>query len=231
MYESKLQELCQKIGVDHDPRVQASVIVNGLSFQSQNLATSSKEAQNDAAHLAFLHFPSPHPAGSSNAAPTFDSNVENKGIFKPESQEADRESQVNGAASICKDNERFKDVQHLYKNLLQDFSQKGNLSRPLYACEIVGPPHASRFRCKVTSNEKTYESLEFFPTLKQAEHAAAKIALSCLSPGAFEEESSLYKNLLQELIQKEGCSLPVYTTSSSGEGVKPMHQYIFPLRR
>ena len=79
------------------------------------------------------------------------------------------------------------DVQHLHKNLLQNFAQKRNLSRPMYSCESEGPPHASRFRCKVTINEKSYESLEFFPTIKEAEHAAARIALSCLSPGAIEE--------------------------------------------
>ncbi|XWS42709.1 hypothetical protein CRYUN_Cryun16bG0037400 [Craigia yunnanensis] len=232
MYKSKLQELCQKRawnlpeydttkrGQDHNPRFEATVIINGKSFQSQNLARSSKEAQNEAAHLAFLHFTSPPlpVPGSSNATATFDSNIANRRIFQPERQEAIRDSQVNGPASICKDTERSEDVQHLYKNLLQNFAQKRNLSRPIYSCEFEGPPHASRFRCKVTINEKTYESLDFFPTIKEAEHAAARIALSCLSPGAIEEEdSSLYKNLLQEFTQKEGCPLPVYTTTRSGE--------------
>ena len=78
-------------------------------------------------------------------------------------------------------------MQHLYKNLLQNFAQKRNLSQPVYSCEFEGPPHGSRFRCKVTINEKTYESLEFFPTIKEAEHAAARIALSCLSLDAIEE--------------------------------------------
>ncbi|XP_022743722.1 double-stranded RNA-binding protein 1-like isoform X2 [Durio zibethinus] len=186
MYKSKLQELCQKKawtlpeynitkeGQDHNPRFEATVIVNGKSFQPRNPARSSKEAQNDAAQLAFLHFTAP---------PLPD-----------------------------------PDMRHLYKNLLQNFAQKRNLSRPVYSCEFEGPPHASRFRCKVTINENTYESLEFFPTIKEAEHAAAKIALSCLSPDAIEEEdSTLYKNLLQELAQKEGCPLPVYNTTRSGE--------------
>ncbi|XVF06644.1 hypothetical protein REPUB_Repub06bG0067800 [Reevesia pubescens] len=232
MYKSKLQELCQKKvwnlpeynikkqGQDHNPCFEATVIVNGMSFHSQNPARSSKAAQNDAAHLAFLHFTSPPPphTGSLNGIANSYSNIANRMILQPERPEANRDSQVNESTSVCKDKEKFKDMQHLYKNVLQNFAQKKNLSRPVYSCEFEGPPHALRFRCKVTINEKTYESLEFFPTVKEAEHAAARIALSCLSPDAIEEEdSSLYKNLLQELTQKEGCPLPVYNTARSGE--------------
>ncbi|XP_021282033.1 double-stranded RNA-binding protein 4-like isoform X2 [Herrania umbratica] len=232
MYKSKLQELCQKKawelpeydttkqGQDHNPRFEAAVVVNGMSFQSQNLVRSAKEAQNDAARVAFLYFtspPLPNP-GSSNVTANFDSNTENRRTVQPGRQETNRYSQVNETGSVCKDNHRVKDIQHLYKNLLQVFAQKRNLDLPVYSCEFEGPPHASRFRCKVTFNEQTYESLEFFPTIKEAEHAAAKIALSSLSPDAFQEEDfSFYKNLLQELTQKEGCPLPVYTTTRSGE--------------
>ena len=67
-------------------------------------------------------------------------------------------------------------MHHLYKNLLQHFAQKKNFSQPVYSYEFEDPPHPSRFSCKVTFNEKTYESLEFFPTIKEAEHAVAKIA-------------------------------------------------------
>ncbi|KHG10421.1 Double-stranded RNA-binding 1 [Gossypium arboreum] len=233
MYKSRLQELCQKKvwrlpeynvtkqGQDHNPRFEATVDVNGMSFQSQNPAKSSKEAQNDAAYLAFLHFtapPLPHP-GSSNAIANFDSNTANRSL-QPERQEACQDSHLSDCASICNDSEKFKDMQHFYKNLLQNYAQKRNVSRPVYSCEVEGPPHASRFRCKVTIDEKTYEGLEFFPTIKEAEHAAARVALSCLAPDAIEEvqeDSSLFKNLLQELTQKEGCPLPVYTTTRSGE--------------
>lgn len=78
-------------------------------------------------------------------------------------------------------------MKHLYKNILQNFAQKRNLGQPVYSCEFEGHPHACRFRCKVTINEKVYESLEFFPTIKEAEHAVAKLALSSLSPNSIEE--------------------------------------------
>ena len=79
MYKSKLQELCHqkswslpeyvstKDGPDHNPRftATATVIINSNSppqtFHSSNPCKSSKEAQNDAARIAFLHFTQPPP--------------------------------------------------------------------------------------------------------------------------------------------------------------------------
>jgi hypothetical protein len=84
------------------------------------------------------------------------------------------------------------DMQHLYKNHLQNYAQKRNLSLPVYSCEREGPPHASRFKCKVTIDGQTYESPEFFATLKDAEHAAAKVALTSLSPDGVKEASLLF---------------------------------------
>ncbi|OMO67906.1 Double-stranded RNA-binding protein [Corchorus capsularis] len=246
MYKTKLQEFCQKKawqlpeynvkkeGEDHNPHFQATVIVNGIPFHSQNPARSSKQAQNDAAQLAFLHLASPPPPppptttvlasaspGSSYAIADSGSSTANRTLH-PERQEANQNSHVNETAYICKDNAKSNDIRHMYKTLLQNFAQKRNLMLPSYSCEFEGPPHATRFKCKVTINGQTYETLEFFPTIKEAEHAAAKIALSALSPGSFQEEDiSFYKNLLQELIQKEGCPLPVYTTTRSGEAHNP----------
>ncbi|WMV07386.1 hypothetical protein MTR67_000771 [Solanum verrucosum] len=68
MYKSKLQELCQnkkwalpkyccmRDGADHNPKFKASVVVNGINFDSLPLRKSSKEAHNEAAKFAFLHF-------------------------------------------------------------------------------------------------------------------------------------------------------------------------------
>ncbi|WMV09165.1 hypothetical protein MTR67_002550 [Solanum verrucosum] len=74
MYKTKLQELChqfewnlpeyatEKDGPDHNPRFTATVIVNGVSFESpKDQCRSSKEAQNHAAHFAYDHFILPQP--------------------------------------------------------------------------------------------------------------------------------------------------------------------------
>lgn len=71
---------------------------------------------------------------------------------------------------------------HLYKNRLQNYVQKRNISFPVYSCETQGPPHARLFKAHVTIDGNTYEGPEFCTTLKDAEHAAAKVAFMVLSP-------------------------------------------------
>lgn len=82
------------------------------------------------------------------------------------------------------------DVQHLYKNQLQSYAQRKNIVLPVYSCEREGPPHNTHFKSTVTVDGQSYESPEFFPTLKEAEHAAAKVALTSLSPGGVQEVGS-----------------------------------------
>ncbi|KAL1197847.1 Double-stranded RNA-binding protein 4 [Cardamine amara subsp. amara] len=113
-------------------------------------------------------------------------------------------------------------MDHLYKSQLQTYAMKQNLDIPVYATEREGPPHAPRFRCKVTFCGQTYKTQEFFPTLKSAEHAAAKVALASLAPQSQEVIIDVaYKNLLQEVAQKENSLLPVYGTVSSGPSHAP----------
>ncbi|XP_050244904.1 double-stranded RNA-binding protein 1-like isoform X2 [Quercus robur] len=226
----------------------ATVIINSNSppqtFHSSNPCKSSKAAQNDAARVAFLHFTQPPPppppsitirsnssfasfpqpslpssssfSGSTNGSTDLDIVSATRQAMQPKTQEIYQTPQVIGTTLHV--NNDFRDMQHFYKNQLQNFAQKRNLLLPVYSCKCEGPPHASHFRCKVTVDGQTYESPEFFTTSKDAEHAAAKIALTSLVPdGAKEDNSGLYKNLLQELVQKEGFSLPVYNTNRFGE--------------
>lgn len=70
MFKSKLQELChqkrwalpiyscKKDGADHNPQFKASVVVNGINFDTTSISRSLKEAHNAAAKLAFLYFTS-----------------------------------------------------------------------------------------------------------------------------------------------------------------------------
>nr|GEX24162.1 double-stranded RNA-binding protein 2-like [Tanacetum cinerariifolium] len=44
-----------------------------------------------------------------------------------------------------------------------------------------GPDHAPRFKALVNFNGDSFESPNYFTTLRQAEHAAAEVALSSLS--------------------------------------------------
>ncbi|XP_075100769.1 double-stranded RNA-binding protein 1 isoform X3 [Nicotiana tabacum] len=206
MFKTKLQELChqygwnlpeygtEKEGPDHNPRFTATVTVNGFSFASpKDHCRSSKEAQNLAAHIAFDHFTSPKSAQA----------ISHHNIPSPSPAAALPISSSSG-------------MLHLYKNRLQQYAQKQNLTLPVYSSELDGPPHAHRFRSKVTIDGKTYETQEFFSTLKEAEHAAAKVAFESLALNDIQEDEGLYKTLLQELAQKEGLLFPVYDTARAG---------------
>lgn len=78
------------------------------------------------------------------------------------------------------------DMLHLCKNQLHGLAQRRNMQPPLYSCTRDGPPHAYRFKAKVSVGGQTFESPDFFRTLREAEHAAAKAALMELSAGGQE---------------------------------------------
>ncbi|XP_048439684.1 double-stranded RNA-binding protein 1-like isoform X2 [Pyrus x bretschneideri] len=129
----------------------------------------------------------------------------------------------NKSGATPQANATLLNIQHFHKNQLQTYAQKRNLLPPVYSCEREGPPHNSRFKCRVTIGGQTFEGQEFLPTLKDAEHAAAKAALMSILPnGVQEDDSGLFKNLLQELIQKEGFSIPVYSSRISGKPHVPI---------
>ncbi|XP_061371688.1 double-stranded RNA-binding protein 4-like isoform X3 [Gastrolobium bilobum] len=173
--------------------------------------------------------PSPSSSPSSGfAAPSTD--VDNilpaSRELQPKLEEACQTSQISSPVSAVRDIMTAgdqKNMLHLYKNQLQSYAQKRNLHLPVYSSEWEGPPHAMRFKCKVTIDGQTFESHKFFSSLKDAQHAAAEVALMSLSPGGVQEDHIvLYKNLLQELVQKEGFSLPIYSTNKSGEAHMPI---------
>ncbi|KAF4354232.1 hypothetical protein F8388_021709 [Cannabis sativa] len=62
----------------------------------------------------------------------------------------------------------------------------------------------------VTVGDQIFESSGSFNTSKDAESDTAK------------DESRVYKNLLQELVQREDLSTPVYKTIKRGEPHKPI---------
>lgn len=118
----------------------------------------------------------------------------------------------------------------MYKNQLQELAQRSSVNLPSYSCIREGPDHAPRFKATVNFNGETFESPGFFSTLRQAEHAAAEVALNALSKrGPSKElatkildETGVCKNLLQETAQRAGVCLPAYTTVRSGPGHIPV---------
>ncbi|ONK78623.1 uncharacterized protein A4U43_C02F20750 [Asparagus officinalis] len=118
----------------------------------------------------------------------------------------------------------------MYKNQLQELAQRSCFNLPAYACIREGPDHAPRFKATVNFNGEVFESPNFCTTLRQAEHAAAEVALNTLSrrgpsrslAAKVLDETGVYKNLLQETAHRAGLKLPVYTTIRSGPGHTPI---------
>ncbi|KDP23604.1 hypothetical protein JCGZ_23437 [Jatropha curcas] len=118
----------------------------------------------------------------------------------------------------------------MYKNQLQELAQRSCFNLPSYSCIREGPDHAPRFKATVNFNGETFESPSFCSTLRQAEHAAAEVALNTLASrgpsralaARVLDETGVYKNLLQETAHRAGLKLPVYTTVRSGPGHVPI---------
>lgn len=69
----------------------------------------------------------------------------------------------------------------MYKNRLQELAQRSCFNLPAYSCIREGPDHSPRFKATVNFNGETFESPTFCSTLRQAEHAAAEVALNTLA--------------------------------------------------
>ncbi|KAL6527114.1 hypothetical protein OROGR_016204 [Orobanche gracilis] len=118
----------------------------------------------------------------------------------------------------------------MYKNQLQELAQRSCFNLPSYTSTREGPDHAPRFKSAVNFNGETFESPSYCSTLRQAEHSAAEMALNALSgrgpsyslAARILDETGVYKNLLQEVSQRVGASLPAYTTFRTGLGHLPV---------
>ncbi|XP_076947855.1 double-stranded RNA-binding protein 2-like [Bidens hawaiensis] len=118
----------------------------------------------------------------------------------------------------------------MYKNQLQELAQRSCFNLPSYTCIREGPDHAPRFKATVNFNGETFESPNYCTTLRQAEHSAAEVALGELASqgpsnslaARILDETGVYKNLLQEVSQRVGSSLPTYTTFRSCLGRWPV---------
>ncbi|XP_028102090.1 double-stranded RNA-binding protein 1-like [Camellia sinensis] len=99
----------------------------------------------------------------------------------------------------------------MYKNRLQEYTQKSSIPLPVYeTINEGGVPHEPRFRSTVRVDGASYTSHDVFSQRKAAEQDVARVALD--DP----PELAMYKNPLQEFIQKSSIPLPVYETINEG---------------
>ncbi|XP_050211118.1 double-stranded RNA-binding protein 4-like [Mercurialis annua] len=107
----------------------------------------------------------------------------------------------------------------MYKNRLQEYTQKLNLALPSYHTVNEGFQHAPKFKATVLVDGQTYESNSVFPQLKQAEQDAAKSALHTIKGKTKDQwrfdinkDPKWCKSILQEYATKMMLRTPKYTT-------------------
>ncbi|KAF7102653.1 hypothetical protein CFC21_103755 [Triticum aestivum] len=131
-------------------------------------------------------------------------------------QEANPSEQMPAGSASCIS---LPGIQINHKLQLQMYAQKRGKQLPWYDRIQEGPSHAPRFKSIVTIDGQTFESPQYCHTIKEAEYAAANLALVSLAQEVSSEEQlpvqgMQYTNPRHELAEKEGSSLPVCNTSS-----------------
>ncbi|KAF7030972.1 hypothetical protein CFC21_042386 [Triticum aestivum] len=131
-------------------------------------------------------------------------------------QEANPSEQMPVGSASCIS---LPGIQINHKLQLQMYAQKRGKQLPWYDRIQEGPSHAPQFKSIVTIDGQTFESPQYCHTIKEAEYAAANLALVSLAQEVSSEEQLLvqgmqYTNPRHELAEKEGSSLPVCNTSS-----------------
>ncbi|KAH0687487.1 hypothetical protein KY284_018040 [Solanum tuberosum] len=110
-------------------------------------------------------------------------------------------------------------AQVMYKNQLQEYTQKNVKQLPIYQTVNEGFPHAPKFRAKVLVDGSEYQSKSTYPTKKEAEQAVAKIAYECIHNeidardiSLIYKEPMLCKSILYEFAVKRNLDRPIYNT-------------------
>lgn len=186
MYKSKLQQLCQqqkwalptytciRDGDDHCPQFKASVVVDGVSFDTPSATSSSKQALNEAAQLAFLHFTCAEVSEDKSVKPC----KNNLDIY------------ISVSSILCKEGTTctigptmlifpffIADKEELtYKSKLQELCQKQKWALPKYTCIRDGADHCPQFKASVVVHGIAFDTLAACNSYKQALNEVARVA-------------------------------------------------------
>ncbi|KAF4360240.1 hypothetical protein F8388_020531 [Cannabis sativa] len=209
MYKSKLQELCHKnqwglpkytsmrYGPDHNPLFGASA--------EHAVATPMVEESNQnldiRSNVSGLKSGKELQLNSSTIIKT------NKGERSIEEKLEILKMQSDDLGISVGDGEETK-----VKKQLQKYARQRNFGLPVYFCECDQCPEATQFMATVTVGDQIFESSGSFNTSKDAESDTAK------------DESRVYKNLLQELVQREDLSTPLDGEIFHGKAAKSKKQ-------
>ncbi|KAK9676494.1 hypothetical protein RND81_11G080700 [Saponaria officinalis] len=121
----------------------------------------------------------------------------------------------------------------MFKNKLQEYTQKKRLALPAYRTANEGLHHAPKFRATVCVDGAEYTSKSTFRRLRDAEQDAAKLACECILTNTqqnndfgstVQNEPGSNKSILHELTFKKHGDIPKYkTTLGEGKGSFPVY--------
>lgn len=115
----------------------------------------------------------------------------------------------------------------MYKNQLQELAQRSCFNLPSYTCIREGPDHAPRFKASVNFNGEIFEGPSYCNTLRQAEHAAAEVALNTLSTRG--PSRSLTARVLVSSLTNITTNNQVSLLSCMAHEIKDPCLFLFPL--
>ncbi|GAB2274496.1 hypothetical protein Dimus_009264 [Dionaea muscipula] len=244
MFKTKLQELCHRNlwalpsytsirdGPEHAPRFRASVVINGLSFSSSLLCRSSKEAQNEAARLAFIHFSPPPSSTHLPKSPVSPVTAGSNPAFSGDIRELKIEDE--DAIAILKTHSPSPQGLREDSSSQQKMQKPNpwkNLSSPLFSftrtTETVPPPHHKACSvsdmvdgCCIFGREDPKEAELDAATRSRA---ALDLESSSLDPTGSQVDTGgcFYKKRLLELVRREGLALPSYKMMKFGASHMP----------
>ncbi|KAL0322340.1 UNVERIFIED_CONTAM: Double-stranded RNA-binding protein 2 [Sesamum calycinum] len=220
MYKNQLQELAQRScfnlpsytcireGPDHAPRFKAAVNFNGETFESPSYCSTLRQAEHSAAEVALNALAS---RGPSNSLAARILHYKHFGYFWTDVRVARLELHI--VFVFC--TSFFADLHVL--TLLP--------VGPYDAMHPLQVQLGSYLSCKRhwdgEKNSNVLVRQAPFMMHKQIPSLTAHYAVTVLNP-AIQDETGVYKNLLQEVSQRVGASLPAYTTFRTGLGHQPV---------
>lgn len=107
----------------------------------------------------------------------------------------------------------------MFKNRLQEYTQKNSLSLPVYTTINEGKDHLPEFKSSVTVNGAQYGSPLVFKYKREAENAAAQVAVEELLKLGLDKqfkETRLLKNVLIDFAVKKNIPHPTYQFTKEG---------------
>ncbi|XP_002532469.3 double-stranded RNA-binding protein 4 isoform X1 [Ricinus communis] len=113
----------------------------------------------------------------------------------------------------------------MYKNRLQEYTQRQSLQLPIYQTVNEGYPHDPKFRSTVLVDGEEYTSHNTFSHRKEAEQDVAKLALTSITEKIKDEikdekftheDTVACKSILNEYAVKMQLEMPTYNTVKQG---------------